>query len=100
MRFPALPRRRHLFLLLVVAALAAFVIQMNRTQLWADREVYAGWRVQEHVLLGSCRLLDRGQATRAFGWGDRCSAARLAWCRLMMRCCCSAPRWGSPLASR
>ncbi len=69
------PRRRVLVTLLLVAGLVALAVQMNRTQLWADREVYAGWRVQQHVLLGHCRLLDLEQTVRDFGWGEACSAA-------------------------
>ena len=67
--------RRRLVLLLGLAALVALAVQLNRTQLWEDRQVYAGWRVQHHVVLGNCRLLDREDHTRARGWGDACSAA-------------------------
>ena len=67
--------RRRLFLFVVLLALAALVAQLNRTQLWEDREVYAGWRVQHHVMLGSCRLLDDARKRQAWGWGDDCAAA-------------------------
>lgn len=58
---------------LAVAGLAALGVQLNRTQLWEDREIYGGWRLQEHVVLGSCRLLGRDDATRARGLGDDCA---------------------------
>ncbi len=61
--------------LLVVAGLVVLAVQLDRTQLWEDREVYAGWRVQGHVLTGSCRLFDREQTVRARGRGGDCSAA-------------------------
>ncbi|MGF1593658.1 MAG: esterase/lipase family protein [Kiloniellaceae bacterium] len=61
--------------LLAVVVLAALALQLNRTQLWEDRQVHAGWRVQQHVVLQSCRLLDREAATRARGWGGTCANA-------------------------
>lgn len=67
--------RRGIVLALVVLALAGLGAQMNRTQLWEDRQLHAGWRVQQHVVLQSCRLLDRDNATRARGWGTDCAAA-------------------------
>jgi hypothetical protein len=68
-------KRRIVVLLLLLLALAAGAIQLDRTQLWEDGQVHAGWRLQHHVLLDRCRLLDRDQATRAHGWGDDCAAA-------------------------
>ncbi len=38
-------------------------------QLWADVNWYAGWRVQQHVWTGHCRLLDPTNMRRA--WGKR-----------------------------
>ncbi|WP_340115450.1 alpha/beta fold hydrolase [Pelagibius sp. 7325] len=67
--------RRRAVLLLGLAALLVLAIQLNRTQLWEDRQVYAGWRVQQHVVLGNCRLLDREDRTRARGWNDACAGA-------------------------
>lgn len=67
--------RRRVVLLLALAALLTGALQLNRTQLWEDRQVYAGWRLQQHVVLHSCRLLDSERATRARGWGDDCTAA-------------------------
>lgn len=37
-------------------------------QLWADRYLYSGWRIQENVLTGHARLLDPGNVRR--GWGS------------------------------
>lgn len=67
--------RRRILAVLALAALAALGFQLNRTQLWEDHQVYAGWRVQQHVILGSCRLLDDENATRARGRRGDCSAA-------------------------
>jgi hypothetical protein len=67
--------RRRIALLASLLALAALAVQLNRTQLWEDAQLHAGWRLQHHVLLGSCRLLDRDQVTRARGRGDDCAAA-------------------------
>lgn len=66
-------KRRRLFAALAVTTLAALGIQMNRTQLWDDRALYAGWRLQQHVVLGACRLLDRDDITRARRWGEGCA---------------------------
>lgn len=70
-------RRKRGIVVLVVSlmALAALTIQLNRTQLWEDGQVHAGWRVQHHVLLDNCRLLDRDQVTRVSGWEGDCAAA-------------------------
>jgi pimeloyl-ACP methyl ester carboxylesterase len=67
--------RRRIALAFAVLAVACLGIQLNRTQLWEDRQLHAGWRVQRHVVLHSCRLLDRENATRARGWGEDCAAA-------------------------
>lgn len=68
-------KRRFLVLLVSLLALAIGALQLNRTQLWEDTLVHAGWRVQHHVLVDRCRLLDRDQTTRASGWGGDCAAA-------------------------
>jgi len=68
-------RRRKIVLAALLLGLAAAAFQLNRTQLWEDREVHAGWRVQHHVLLDSCRLRDRDQAIQARGRGDDCRVA-------------------------
>lgn len=68
-------RHRRTGLLLAVLAFAALVLQLNRTQLWEDRALHGGWRLQQHVVLGSCRLLDRADATVASGWGEDCAVA-------------------------
>jgi len=67
--------RRRVLAALAVAALVALGFQLNRTQLWEDRQIYAGWRVQHHVILGICRLLDQENATRARGRGGDCADA-------------------------
>lgn len=59
--------RRRVLLLLTVVALMAAVVQLNRTQLWEDSQVYAGWRVQHHAVLPTCRLLDDRQRVRTRG---------------------------------
>ncbi len=69
------PRRRRIVALFCVVGFLALAVQMNRTQLWEDKQVYAGWRVQQHVVLGACRLLDRQQSTRSVGWAGDCVAA-------------------------
>lgn len=67
-------RRGKIGLTAVVLGLAALAFQMNRTQLWEDRAVNAGWRVQQHVLLDSCRLRDRDQTIRMRGTAGDCAA--------------------------
>ncbi|WP_193367662.1 alpha/beta fold hydrolase [Pelagibius marinus] len=67
--------RRRFLLLLILAALIAGAVQLNRTQLWEDRQVYAGWRVQRHVILPTCRLLDDQHKTREHGLFGACAAA-------------------------
>lgn len=67
--------RRRAVLFLVLLALVVSAVLLNRAQLWEDTRVYAGWRVQQHVVLDFCRLLDAEQATRARGWGGDCLAA-------------------------
>jgi pimeloyl-ACP methyl ester carboxylesterase len=44
-------------------------------QLWADRYVFAGWRVQESVVTGHCRLLAPNNVRWAWGRYDQCRAA-------------------------
>ncbi len=67
--------RCRVLLLLTLVALIGAAVQLNRTQLWEDRQVYAGWRVQHHVILPACRLLDDRQAARTRGWAGDCAAA-------------------------
>ena len=40
---------------------------MGGLQLWADAFVHAGWRIQQNVLTGHYRLLDRRDRRRAWG---------------------------------
>lgn len=67
--------RRRTAVVLLLVALGALGFQLNRTQLWEDRAIYAGWRVQHHVILGSCRLLDKADRTRLSGWREDCLTA-------------------------
>ncbi|MEX2188488.1 MAG: alpha/beta fold hydrolase [Pirellulales bacterium] len=41
-------------------------------QFWADRLHFRGWRVQQHVVSGHCRLLDPRSIRRAWGPYERC----------------------------
>lgn len=45
---------------------------MGGLQLWADAFVHAGWRIQQNVLTGHYRLLDRRDLRRAWGSYDDC----------------------------
>jgi len=47
---------------------------MGGKQLWRDSHVYAGWRIQENVLTGHFRLLDTGDARRAWGTYAQCQS--------------------------
>ena len=44
-------------------------------QFWADVEIFCGWRIQESVLTGHYRLLDRGDVRRAWGKYEACRTA-------------------------
>ncbi len=44
-------------------------------QVWADRYLYGGWRIQENVLTGHARLLDPRDIRRCWGRYDACRAA-------------------------
>ena len=46
-------------------------------QLWVDRFIYAGWRIQENELTGHHRLLDRDDVRRAWGGYGECLAGFL-----------------------
>lgn len=41
-------------------------------QFWADRLHFRGWRVQQHVVTGHCRLLDPRSIRRSWGPYPRC----------------------------
>jgi pimeloyl-ACP methyl ester carboxylesterase len=43
-------------------------------QVWADRYLYSGWRIQENVLTGHTRLLDPRNVRRCWGSYDGCRA--------------------------
>jgi pimeloyl-ACP methyl ester carboxylesterase len=44
-------------------------------QFWADVFWFAGWRIQENVYTGHCRLLDPGNVRRAWGSREACRTA-------------------------
>lgn len=44
-------------------------------QFWADRYLFAGWRIQENVLTGHSRLLDPRDIRRCWGPFEACRAA-------------------------
>ena len=74
-RGPWRGKRGIIALCCLLAGLVLLGLQINRTQLWEERAAYAGWHVQEHVLTGSCRLLDPEAVVRVHGTEDDCSAA-------------------------
>ncbi len=41
-------------------------------QFWRDMFIHAGWRIQQNVLTGHYRLLDKNNARRAWGTFDTC----------------------------
>lgn len=43
-------------------------------QVWADRYLYAGWRIQENVITGHARLLDPANIRRCWGGFETCRA--------------------------
>ena len=43
-------------------------------QFWADRYLYAGWRIQENVVTGHARLLDPRNVRRCWGRWEACRA--------------------------
>ena len=45
---------------------------LGGTQFWADRRYRAGWRVQENVVSGHCRVLDATNRRRKFGSFETC----------------------------
>jgi pimeloyl-ACP methyl ester carboxylesterase len=42
-------------------------------QFWADRLHFRGWRVQQHIVTGHCRLLDPRSIRRAWGSFEECA---------------------------
>lgn len=44
-------------------------------QFWTDRLVHHGWRIQQNVYTGHCRLLDDNDVRRAWGTRDQCQKA-------------------------
>ncbi len=65
--------------LLAVALLSAvgFVV-FAEAQLWQDRALAAGWRLQAQAVTGRCRVLDPAGAVAERGFGEACRAAYLA----------------------
>ncbi len=51
------------------------LVTLGAKQFWGDRFAYAGWRIQENVLTGHCRLLDRKDVRRAWGTYEACRVA-------------------------
>ena len=45
---------------------------LGGTQFWSDVEWRSGWKIQENVLTGHCRLLDEGRVRRAWGGLRHC----------------------------
>ena len=43
-------------------------------QLWTDRYLYSGWRIQENAITGHSRLLDPGNVRRCWGAFSACRA--------------------------
>lgn len=47
---------------------------LGGTQFWADRRYKGGWRVQENVVSGHCRLLDSANRRHHFGTFENCTS--------------------------
>ena len=48
---------------------------LGAKQFWGDRFTCGGWRIQENVLTGHCRLLDPDDVRRAWGGWEACRTA-------------------------
>ncbi|MBN2308883.1 MAG: alpha/beta fold hydrolase [Candidatus Hydrogenedentes bacterium] len=48
---------------------------MGGKQFWSDVAIYGGWRIQENVITGHCRLLDKRDVRRAWGSLAQCRQA-------------------------
>lgn len=70
-------RLRRALLAAVLLGAAGFVV-FAETQLWQDRELAAGWRLQAQAVTGRCRVLDPAGAVMKRGFGGACRAAYLA----------------------
>ncbi len=73
------PGRRLRYALLAALLLGAggFLV-FAETQLWQDRELAAGWRLQAQAVTGRCRVLDPAGAVVERGFGGACRAGYLA----------------------
>ena len=58
-----------------LAGLGVGIPTLGGRQLWADVYLYAGWRIQEHVVTGHARLLDPADRCHAWGRLRRCHDA-------------------------
>ncbi len=47
-------------------------ITLGGKQFWGDRAILAGWRIQENVYTGHCRLLDPSDVRQAWGSFEAC----------------------------
>ena len=48
------------------------IATMGGKQVWADRLLFASWRIQENTYTGHCRLLDPKDVRRAWGTHEAC----------------------------
>jgi len=53
----------------------ALVPTMGGAQMWNDIKIAGGWRIQQHVGTGHCRLLDESNIRQAWGDLDECKSA-------------------------
>jgi pimeloyl-ACP methyl ester carboxylesterase len=53
----------------------ALVPTMGGAQMWNDIKITGGWRIQQHVGTGHCRLLDENDNRRAWGDLEECHSA-------------------------
>ena len=73
-----LGRRLRRGLLAVALLSAAGAVVFAEAQLWQDRELAAGWRLQAQAVTGRCRVLDPAGAVAERGFGEACRVAYLA----------------------
>jgi len=49
-------------------------VTLGGQQFWQDRDIHAGWRIQENILTGHCRLLDPENKRIAWGHYKTCTS--------------------------